>query len=142
MSLKINLSRNLSFFRYSKSKSSGKNSRNYKLIKDIYKNQHLCTWISCCQGAGNILPILTNKKGYVLLVVKCATCRKKIWKYQKIGQGEVLRCHKSRITRNFGFKAEGDKFFCNCGSKIGIDKGTFYKMIPKTFTYSGSKTNK
>jgi len=77
-----------------------------------------------------------------LLVIKCAACRKKIWKYHKIGQGEVLRCHKTRIMKDFGFKAKDDKIFCSCGAKLGIDKGSFYKMIPKTFTYSGSKINK
>jgi hypothetical protein len=28
-----------------------------------------------------------------------------------------------------------------CGRNIGIDKGTFYKMIDRAFTYSGTKRN-
>jgi len=37
------------------------------------------------------------------------------------------------------FKLNNDIIKCSCGNKIGIDKGTFYKMISKAFTYSGTK---
>ena len=37
---------------------------------------------------------------------------------------------------------EDDKFKCSCGKTIGIDKGTFIKMDPKAFVYSGTKRNK
>jgi len=33
------------------------------------------------------------------------------------------------------------KIQCGCGKDIGIDKGTFIKMIGKAFTYSGTKRN-
>ena len=74
-----------------------------------------------------------------MLTIKCAACKRKLWKYDKIGKGQVLRCHKSRITRTFDFIQDADKIKCVCGQTIGIDKGSFIKMIDKGFTYSGTK---
>ncbi len=31
--------------------------------------------------------------------INASACKKKLWKYDNIGQGEVLRCHKSRIIK-------------------------------------------
>lgn len=80
-----------------------------------------------------------------MLVIKCAGCKKKLWKYDKIGQGEVLRCHKSRIAQVYNkpkFEQSTEKVKCTCGNEIGIDKGSFIKMNLKNFTYSGTKRNK
>ena len=74
-----------------------------------------------------------------MLTLKCSACRKKLWKYEKFGPGEVLRCHKQRITRIFNYAQNGNKITCQCGNTIGIDKGSYYKMIAKAFTYSGQK---
>ena len=77
-----------------------------------------------------------------MLILRCAACRKKLWRYEKIGKGEVLRCHKPRITKDYGNSATvGSKISCICGNNIGIDKGSYYKMIAKAFTYSGTKRN-
>ena len=76
-----------------------------------------------------------------MLIIKCAACKRKLWKYEKYGKGEVLRCYKSRIEREFDYFCEGDKIFCECGKEIGIDKGTHIKMIRKGFIYSGKKQN-
>jgi len=76
-----------------------------------------------------------------LLTIKCAACKRKLWKYEKIGQGEVLRCHKSRITKMYKIYSGEKKINCLCGKDIGIDKGSYYKMIGKAFTYSGRKIN-
>lgn len=78
-----------------------------------------------------------------MLVIRCAACKSKLWRYDKIGQGEVLRCHKSRIKKEYTKTvSENNKVFCTCGKPVGIDKGMFYKMIPKSFTCSGTKRNK
>lgn len=37
---------------------------------------------------------------------------------------------------------ENDKLLCSCGKAIGIDKGSFIKMDPKAFVYTGTKRNK
>ncbi len=74
-----------------------------------------------------------------MLTLKCAACKRKLWKYDKIGKGEVLRCHKDRITRTYQMHQTGDKITCQCGKEIGIDKGAAIKMISKAFIYSGEK---
>jgi len=76
-----------------------------------------------------------------MLTIRCAACKCKLWKYEKIGKGEVLRCYKNRITREYDYRQEGDKVLCLCGKEIGIDKGSFIKMIKKGFVYSGAKIN-
>ena len=76
-----------------------------------------------------------------MLVIKCAACKKKLWKYDKIGPGEVLRCHKDRITRMYEANKEDNRIKCLCGKDIGIDKGSYIKMIGKAFTYTGTKRN-
>jgi hypothetical protein len=80
--------------------------------------------------------------GGSMLVLRCAACRKKLWRYDKIGKGEVLRCHKERIDRDYGnCSSDGSRICCACGNSIGIDKGSYYKMIDRAFTYSGTKRN-
>ena len=77
-----------------------------------------------------------------MLTLRCADCKAKLWKYQKYGQGEVLRCHKQRISKMISSVEKDGRIYCTCGNDVGIDKGTFYKMIPRSFTYSGKKVNK
>lgn len=76
-----------------------------------------------------------------MLTIICAKCHTKIWKYDKIGKGKVLRCHKARIDRHLvETTVHGDKVHCpSCGQALGIDKGSFYKMDPKAFRYRGTK---
>lgn len=80
-----------------------------------------------------------------MLVISCSGCKTKLWKYDKIGKGRVLRCHKDRIQRFYKKpildKTDG-KVKCNCGKEIGIDKGSFIKMNKKAFTYTGTKRPK
>ncbi|MFW6324867.1 MAG: hypothetical protein ACOC0U_07370 [Desulfovibrionales bacterium] len=77
-----------------------------------------------------------------MLTIRCAGCKSKLFKYRKIGPGEVLRCHKSRITKVFAVREEHGRLKCLCGSTIGIDLGGFYKMKSDRFTYSGTKDSK
>ena len=76
-----------------------------------------------------------------MLTIRCSACREKLWRYDKIGQGEVLRCQKDRIRKLYKAEERGGRIYCSCGKDIGIDKGTFYKMIAKAFTYKGTKRN-
>ena len=76
-----------------------------------------------------------------MLTIRCAACKRKLWKYEKVGKGEVLRCYKSRIGREYELQRYGDKILCLCGKEIGIDKGRHIKMIKKGFIYSGKKRN-
>ena len=77
-----------------------------------------------------------------MLTIKCAACKQKLWKYDKIGPGEVLRCHKDRITKSYVSIERNNKILCQCGKNIGIDKGRHIKMISKAFTYTGTKRNR
>lgn len=77
-----------------------------------------------------------------MLTIKCAACKRKLWKYDKIGQGQVLRCYKDRITRHYDTQQIGADVCCRCGKKIGVDEGDFIKMIGNTFTYTGTKRNR
>ena len=75
-----------------------------------------------------------------MLIIRCSACKRKLWRYDKIGPGEVLRCHKGRIKKVFlAAVGDNDRIYCTCGKDIGIDKGSFYKMIAKAFTYRGTK---
>lgn len=77
-----------------------------------------------------------------MLVLRCSSCRKKLWRYDKIGKGEVLRCHKHKIGKDYGYTViDKGRIQCSCGKDIGIDKGSYYKMLARSFTYSGSKRN-
>ena len=77
-----------------------------------------------------------------MLIIHCSACKKKLWRYNKIGPGEVLRCHKERIDRMYAsLEQVENKIHCPCGKPIGIDKGNFYKMIARAFTYKGTKRN-
>lgn len=74
-----------------------------------------------------------------MLTIRCSACKRKLWKYDKIGKGEVLRCHKRRITKVYDFKQLDGQVQCPCGRAIGIDKGSYVKMHGRAFTCSGTK---
>ena len=76
-----------------------------------------------------------------MLTIKCAACKRKLWKYDKIGQGQVLRCYKSRIGQTYVWQQTADKYTCTCGKPIGIDKGSYIQMISNAFVYTGTKRN-
>ena len=76
-----------------------------------------------------------------MLTIKCAACKRKLWKYDKIGQGQVLRCYKDRITRQYETDQRAHKIYCPCGKVIGLNKGDYIQMISKAFTYRGTKRN-
>lgn len=54
----------------------------------------------------------------------------------------MLRCHKSRVDKWLDAEEKHGKLLCLCGRVVGLDKGTYYKMIRKAFTYSGTKVSK
>ena len=84
---------------------------------------------------------MTKNQGGIVLTIRCSACKSKLWKYDKIGHGEVLRCHKSRISKIYFLNSEKGKVKCQCGKDIGIDKDSHIKMISKSFTYAGTKRN-
>ena len=74
-----------------------------------------------------------------MLTIKCAKCNAKLMKYQKIGNGKVLRCFKDRIVKDYTIKKDNLILCPHCSNVIGIDKGNLIKMNQGSFTYSGTK---
>lgn len=74
-----------------------------------------------------------------MLVFKCGGCRKKLLRYLKIGPGEVHRCHKDRIDRWWEAEPGPEGLYCSCGLRVGMDRGSYYTMVKKNVTYSGTK---
>lgn len=76
-----------------------------------------------------------------MLTIRCAKCKRKLLKYNKIGRGKVLRCWFDRIREDYTVR-KGGEVFCECGGKIGRIDGPKIKMIADAFTCSGTKVNK
>lgn len=74
-----------------------------------------------------------------MIIIKCAKCKRKIFKYRKVGKGRILRCYKDRIVKHYPIRDRKD-IQCLCGQLIGINKGKWIKMKQNAFEYSGSVT--
>ena len=74
-----------------------------------------------------------------MLTVRCAKCKKKIFKYEKIGEGHLLRCWKSKIRRDYSVR-DGREVKCPCGNLIGIEENNYINMKQHHFICSGSVT--
>lgn len=72
-------------------------------------------------------------------MIKCGRCKAKALKYNKIGQGQVLRCYEKRIKKYYGYIDEGQLKCSSCHNILGVLKNGHIKMIQKEFTYSGRK---
>jgi hypothetical protein len=78
-----------------------------------------------------------------MLIIRCAACKRKLFRYRKLGRGALLRCHKSRIEREWeGWSVIDGRLACDCGSVVGHDKGRHFRMVAKAFTASGTKEHK
>lgn len=76
-----------------------------------------------------------------MLTIKCARCRRKLFRYLKVGKGRVLHCWKTRITKDYSIR-EGNRVLCKCGNLIGIEDQKYIKMHRSAFFYTGTKTTK
>ena len=76
-----------------------------------------------------------------MLTIKCARCKRKLFKYEKIGTGRLLHLWPDRIIEDHSVH-EGREVKCKCGNLVGIDEGRFIKMKPRSFTRSGSYIRK
>ncbi len=72
-----------------------------------------------------------------MLVLKCVKCRRKLYKYLKVGKGRLLHCWKGRIMEDYTIRY-GDVVKCPCGNVIGTKKGKHIKLKQHSFTYSGT----
>jgi hypothetical protein len=69
-----------------------------------------------------------------MITIKCAKCKGKVFRYEKIGKGRVLHCWKGRIIKDYSIRHE-KKVECKCGNLIGIDEGKWIKMRQHSFIY-------
>ncbi|WP_350342666.1 hypothetical protein PRVXT_001920 [Proteinivorax tanatarense] len=74
-----------------------------------------------------------------MLTIKCSRCKSKLYKYYKVGKGKVIKCHKSRIKKQFGIYRDNGNYKCKCGNIIGSDEDSYIKMNNKAFIYTGTK---
>ena len=72
-----------------------------------------------------------------MLTVKCASCKRLLFKYVKLGKGRLWHCWKDRIVEDHTLR-DGAEVKCRCGSLIGTDQGKGIKLKPPAFTYSGT----
>jgi DNA-directed RNA polymerase subunit RPC12/RpoP len=76
-----------------------------------------------------------------MLTIRCAKCGKRIFKYEKIGQGRLLHCWKDQIVEDRSVR-EGREVRCQCGSLVGLDEGKWIKMKRNSFARSGTVSNR
>jgi hypothetical protein len=73
-----------------------------------------------------------------MLIIKCAKCKQKIFRYVKIGKGKLWHCWKDRIIEDFSIH-DGKKILCKCGNLIGNDEEKWIKLKQHSFITSGTK---
>ncbi|MHA1371938.1 MAG: hypothetical protein ACTSWN_04755 [Promethearchaeota archaeon] len=74
-----------------------------------------------------------------MIIIKCASCNRKLFQYLKIGKGRILRCYKKRIMKIYDAFKEGEQWKCTCGNVFGSDKPGHIQMRKGTFYHRGSK---
>lgn len=76
-----------------------------------------------------------------MLIIKCAKCNSKVFKYEKIGKGRVLNYWFDRIKKDYSIKTD-DFIKCKCGNVIGKIEMKEIRMKPGAFTESGTRIKK
>lgn len=71
-----------------------------------------------------------------MIIIKCAKCKAKLFRYVKIGKGRVLHLWPGRIVEDLSVR-DGDGVKCQCGNVIGKDEGKWLKMKQGAFTRTG-----
>ncbi len=73
-----------------------------------------------------------------MVTILCIKCRRKLFRYHKVGKGRILRMYKERIEDDFSVK-NGREVLCPCGNVIGIDVGPWIKMKQGKFIVRGTR---
>jgi len=76
-----------------------------------------------------------------MIIIRCAKCNSKIFKYKKVGKGRLWHCWKERIIKDYSIR-DGSNVKCQCGNVIGVVEGKWIKMKQYSFTYRGTITKK
>ena len=73
-----------------------------------------------------------------MMLIRCSKCKRKIFKYVKIGKGRLLFCWKDRIVDDLSIHEE-KQIKCNCGNIIGSDEENGIKLKHHSVIVSGTK---
>jgi hypothetical protein len=73
-----------------------------------------------------------------MLNIICARCKRKIFRYVKLGKGKLCHCWKDRIVEYLSIK-NGTNITCKCGNIIGIDEDKRIKLKQHSFITHGTK---
>jgi len=80
---------------------------------------------------------LDKDPGVEVIVIRCARCKSKVFKYVKVGKGRILHCWRERIAEDHSVR-DGNEVKCRCGNLIGVDERRWVKMKRHSFIYSGT----
>ncbi len=72
-----------------------------------------------------------------MITVKCSTCGRDLFRYQKLGKGRLHHCWKKRISQDDSIH-DGDRYRCPCGAVIGRDAGRKINLERGNITTSGT----
>ncbi len=70
--------------------------------------------------------------------IKCAKCKRKIFRYVKIGKGKLWHCWKNRIVEDLSIH-DDKNILCKCGNVIGVEDEKWIKLKQHSFITSGTK---
>lgn len=73
-----------------------------------------------------------------MITIKCAKCKAKLFRYLKIGKGQVRHLWTERISEDCSVR-DGNEVKCQCGNTIGKDEQKWIKMKRSAFTHTGRK---
>jgi hypothetical protein len=73
-----------------------------------------------------------------MMIIKCSNCKRKIFRYIKIGEGRIWHCWKDRIVEDLSIH-DGVNIKCKCGKLIGIDEVKWIKLKQHSVQISGTK---
>jgi len=73
-----------------------------------------------------------------VITIKCAKCKTKLFRYLKIGKGQVRHMWPDRIDEDHSIH-DGDVIKCKCGNVIGRDEVKYINLKRSAFTYTGRK---
>ncbi len=73
-----------------------------------------------------------------MITIKCAKCKAKLFRYLKMGKGQVRHLWPDRIVEDFSIR-NGSEVKCRCGNIIGKDEKKWIKVKQSAFTHTGRK---
>lgn len=73
-----------------------------------------------------------------MITIKCAKCKAKLFRYLKIGKGQVRHLWPDRIIESYAV-VDGNQIKCQCGNLIGKDEIKYINLKRSAFTHTGRK---